>query len=71
MLIHCPECRERTSDRALMCPHCGFSVAPPRNGPGTLVIASGVFLGLLVWSLIPFGLAFLFFGAVASAVSGR
>jgi hypothetical protein len=71
MLIHCPECRERTSDRALMCPHCGFGIAAPRSGPGPLAIASGVFLGMLAWSAIPFLLAVLFFGALANAVGAR
>lgn len=54
-LIQCPECSGQISDRAIMCPHCGFpvrdgnvSTSAPRkarkrrpNGSGTVVKLSG------------------------------
>lgn len=27
-LIKCKECKEKVSDQALMCPHCGFGMSP-------------------------------------------
>ena len=27
MLINCPECNQRVSDRAQTCPHCGYPIA--------------------------------------------
>ena len=27
-LINCKECKGKVSDKALMCPHCGFGMSP-------------------------------------------
>lgn len=32
-LVSCPECRRSISDRAPVCPHCGFPVASSRDAP--------------------------------------
>jgi hypothetical protein len=26
-LIHCSECKGKVSDKALLCPHCGFGIS--------------------------------------------
>ncbi len=28
VLIHCPECNEQISDKAKVCPYCGYPVTP-------------------------------------------
>ena len=68
-LTVCPDCGSQVSQRALACPKCGFAYRDPPT-TGTMTIASGVFLGLLFWSLIPVVLGILFLGAIASAISG-
>jgi len=30
-LVNCPECSARISDRALLCPHCGYPIATPES----------------------------------------
>lgn len=33
MLISCPECEMSISDKAVMCPHCGYPMKPDKNIP--------------------------------------
>ena len=33
MLINCPECQILVSNKALMCPHCGYPFKPDKISP--------------------------------------
>jgi hypothetical protein len=70
-IVPCRECGARVSSFAPKCPHCGYPFARPPSVPGTMVIASGVFLGMLLFSILAaiagFFLSVLFAGMIAGA----
>lgn len=56
MLVECSECKEKVSDRAMTCPHCGFCLKQPFYAKRVFwlflllfVIAVGTFF--FVWSV--------------------
>ncbi len=41
-LISCPECARQVSDRALVCPGCGYPIAPARSNASDLTRVAGI-----------------------------
>ena len=55
-LIKCPECnRERISDSAKSCPHCGFKPNAEKNKRRNKIILWSVILGLLAFTIATTG----------------
>lgn len=74
-IVPCRECGKAISSFAPTCPGCGYPMSAPPRIPGVGAIASGVFLGMFMFSIIGaitgFILTILFAGAIAGAVSGH
>jgi hypothetical protein len=74
-LVPCRECGKPVSNFAVTCPGCGYPMSAPPRIPGVSAIASGVFLGMFMFSIIGaiagFALTVLFAGAIAGVVGAH
>jgi len=68
-LTTCSDCDHAVSRRAEACPACGAPVRPrPPVTVGT--IALGVFLGLLLWAVVPVVLLLIFGAGILASFGG-
>jgi hypothetical protein len=74
-IVPCRDCGKPISNFAPTCTGCGYPMSAPQRVPGVSAIASGVFIGMFMFSIIAaiggFIITVLFAGAIAGAVSGH
>lgn len=75
MMWECRECRTSISAEAEVCPRCGIRFKPPPEPPAPgawgrqMEIASGVFLGMLAWTVFAAVMGMLLAGVIVSRLS--